>query len=484
MNSPVCLETKYYQKNTFFLSLSLLIFFLLTWPSKEVIAQDMFEVVAVQITGNKRTKERVILRELDFSIGDTLSASTLKARSKTNEQLVMNTSLFTEVQIEFIQNGHQISAEIKVREFWYIFPLVLFKLADRNFSIWWTEQNRSLDRVNYGMRFFHQNLTGRRDRLRLITQLGYLKQIELAYDLPMVGDNENLGIFADLHFSNQKEVAYITQGSRLKFYKEEDEPILLKRFRIGAGATYRDGIFKYHTAKLFYSSSWIGESIAALNPAYFLNGINKQQHFTLQYDFTIDKRDVKAYPIKGYQVSLFAQKDGFGFKQEDVNTLSAVASYARFFPLGKKQKHSFGAKIKGRYTFNRSEQPYTHISAIGYSPNVLKGYEFYVIDGLDYIYLKTHFRIRLLKKEINWGKWVFLQQFRYMPLQIFFTINNDVGYVNAPYNGIKSTLSNEWLWGRGVGIDFLFYYDKLLRFEYSFNHLGERGLFFSWELAF
>jgi len=450
-----------------------------------LIAQDKLVVIQIELEGNKRTKERVILRELDFSIGDTLSLNNLSVRSESNEQLVMNTSLFTEVQIEFIIiKGQQAKALITVREFWYIFPLVLFKLADRNFSIWWTEQNRSLERVNYGMRFFHHNLTGRRDRLRLITQVGYLKQIDLAYDLPMVGDKENLGVFADIHFSNQKEVAYITQDSRLKFFKEEEEPILLKRFRVGAGLTYRDGIFKYHTGKLFYSSSWIGESIAALNPAYFLNGINQQQHFTLQYDFTIDKRDVKAYPIKGYQVSLFAQKDGFGFKHEDVNTLSAVASYARFFPLGKQQKHSFGAKLQGRYTFNRSEQPYTHISAIGYSPNVLKGYEFYVIDGLDYVYLKTHFRIRLLKKDINWGKWVFLQQFRYMPLKIFFTINNDVGYVNAPYNKAKSTLSNEFLWGRGVGIDFLLYYDKLWRFEYSFNNLGERGLFFSWELAF
>jgi len=87
---------------------------------------------------------------------------------------------------------------------------------------------------------------------------------------------------------------------------------LLRRFRLGAGATYRDGIFKYHTAKIFYSSTSIGASIAELNPDYFLDGRTSQQHFTLQYDFTIDKRDVKAYPIKGYKLSLSAQKDGFG----------------------------------------------------------------------------------------------------------------------------------------------------------------------------
>jgi len=398
---------------------------------------------------------------------------------------VMNTSLFTEVVIEIeSMEGAAVKAIVKVREFWYIFPLVLFKLADRNFSIWWTEQNRSLERVNYGLRFFHHNLTGRRDRLRLITQVGFLKVLEMAYDLPMIGDNENLGIFADIHFSNQKQVAFVTEDSRLRFFGDEEENILLRRFRVGAGATYRDGLFKYHTAKMFYSASSIGASIAELNPEYFLNGRTSQQHLTLQYDFTIDRRDVKVYPIKGDKLSLFVQKDGFGFAHEDVDVLWAVASYSRFFALGKQQKHTFGAKLQGRYTFNRSEQPYTHVSAIGYIPNVLKGYEFYVVDGLDYAYLKTHFRFRLMQKEINWGKWVFLQQFRYMPLKIFFTVNNDVGYVNAPFNQAKSTLSNEFLWGRGVGLDILLYYDKLLRFEYSFNHLGERGLFFSFELAF
>jgi len=470
---------------TYTLPLFLLFSLLLLFPDFSFGQDTTFIVSKIEITGNKRTKSSVILRELVFQEGDTLTSKNLVESARTNEKLVMNAGLFTEVLIDFKRlSNQQLTAKVQVREFWYFFPLVIFRLADRNFSIWWTEQNRSLKRVNYGVRFFHHNLTGRGDRLRLITQLGYLKVLELGYDLPMLKGSKNWGIFADIHFSNQREVAYVTQGSRLQFFGEPEEPTLLKRFRVGGGTTYRKGLYQYHTAKILYSDNWIGESIAELNPDYFLNGINKQQHFTFQYDFTIDKRDIKIYPIGGYQFSAGIQKDGFGFKHEDLNILSTTVSYARFFPLGKKRKHSFGAKIQGRYTFNRTEQPYGHISAVGYSPNILKGYEFYVVDGLDYAILKTHFRIRLIKEEINWGKWVFLEQFRHMPLQVYFTVNNDFGYVNAPYNQLKSTLSNEWLYGRGVGLDILLYYDKLLRFEYSFNHLGERGLFFSFDLAF
>ncbi|MEM9846671.1 MAG: POTRA domain-containing protein [Bacteroidota bacterium] len=464
---------------------TILIILLLAFTHVLVGQDKLLTVQQIQVEGNKKTKANVILRELSFQTGDQLLVQQLPTIAERNEKLVMNTSLFTAVDITFQpKTAQSVVAIVQVREFWYLFPSAIFQLADRNFSIWWFEQNRSLDRVNYGLRFYHNNLTGRGDKLRVITQLGYLKRIDLSYDLPMFRGSNDWGVFFDAHFSNQKEVAYITAQSRLKFFSQADESILLRRYRAGAGATYRKGVFQYHTAKLLYSDNWIGDSIAILNPSYFLNSFNRQQHFTLQYDFTVDKRDIKAYPISGFIFSAFAQKDGFGFKHEDINVFATSISHAHFFALGKNRRHSFGAKIKGRYTWNRQEQPYTHVSAVGYSPDVLKGYEFYVIDGMDYLYLKTHLVFSLLKKELNLGKWVFLEQFRHMPIQIYFTINSDWGYVNAPYNDSKSTISNEWLWGRGVGIDILMYYDKLMRFEYSFNHLGERGLFFSWDLAF
>jgi len=39
------------------------------------------------------------------------------------------------------------------------------------------------------------------------------------------------------------------------------------------------------------------------------------------------------------------------------------------------------------------------------------------------------------------------------------------------------------MYGTGAGIDFITYYDKVLRLDYSFNALGERGLFIHWKAA-
>ena len=41
----------------------------------------------------------------------------------------------------------------------------------------------------------------------------------------------------------------------------------------------------------------------------------------------------------------------------------------------------------------------------------------------------------------------------------------------------ENNLTNTLLFGRGIGIDYITYYDKLLRIEYGINRLGEKGIF-------
>ena len=462
-----------------FLLFSLSFTQLLFSQNEQVVVTDIL------IEGNKKTKEKTILRELDFAFGDTIPTIDLISRLRRSEELLLNTGLFTLVRINIkIWNAdtNHISINIELHEMWYLYPFYIFELADRNFNVWWEEQERSLKRINYGGRLTWLNLTGRRDLLKATIQFGYTKKFELSYNRPMLGKSQNLGGFAEIHYSNRKEIAYITKDSRLLFKRQFGEPSLLTRFRLGAGVSYRQGLNKYHTVKIIFSDNSIGDTISqTLNPDYFLESRNQQQHFTLQYAFTLDKRDVKAYPQDGNLFTLLLQKDGFGLF-DDLNIFAATGTYAHYFHLGKKL--SFVAKLKGRYTFTRAEQPYTHVSALGYLPDFLRSYELYVIDGMDYAYAKTHFQFRIFQKKINWGKYMFVPQFRLMPLKVYIAINNDFGYVNAPYNGKRSTLSNKFLWGRGVGLDFVVFQDKVWQFEYSYNHLGEHGFFLHFEFLF
>jgi hypothetical protein len=59
----------------------------------------------------------------------------------------------------------------------------------------------------------------------------------------------------------------------------------------------------------------------------------------------------------------------------------------------------------------------------------------------------------------------------------YWNIYVDVGYVNDRMYASSNPLGNTWMIGYGTGIDFVTFYDFSIRFEYSFNKLGERGFF-------
>jgi hypothetical protein len=52
-----------------------------------------------------------------------------------------------------------------------------------------------------------------------------------------------------------------------------------------------------------------------------------------------------------------------------------------------------------------------------------------------------------------------------------------MGYASDQQNYRTNPLANQLLWGTGLGIDFITYYDLVVRFEYTLNKQGEHGFF-------
>ena len=69
------------------------------------------------------------------------------------------------------------------------------------------------------------------------------------------------------------------------------------------------------------------------------------------------------------------------------------------------------------------------------------------------------------------------EQFNKSHYSLYIGIFNDFGFSSDNQHEQKNTLNNKLLWGRGVSLDYVTYYDKLLRIEFSINHLGEKGVF-------
>jgi len=151
------------------------------------IGYAQVKISAIEIIGNKKTRDYIVKRELPYKVGDLLSKTNLDSLNIVAQQQLFNTALFLEsnVSSELIDSA-SVKIKIQLKERWYFFPLPYFRWVDRNFSQWWNQQNRSLDRVNYGINFRQSNFSGNNDRLVIGLITGYTQQAVLRYQIPFI----------------------------------------------------------------------------------------------------------------------------------------------------------------------------------------------------------------------------------------------------------------------------------------------------------
>lgn len=440
--------------------------------------QDHFVVLdSIVVEGNKKTKRSVILREILIKEGDTIELEAFQETIDYIERRVMNTALFTQVKANirsFSNQDQNATLVIKVEETWYIYPIPVFELADRNFNVWWVDQKRSLDRINYGMDFLHTNFSGHMDRVKASFKTGYTRRFALRYSKPYIDKRKKLGFETGVAYSLNREVNYGISGNRQQFYKNEEQ-FVLKRLEMQLSAIWRPQILSFHQLQLRYQDYSVTDTVAkVLNPDYFLEGKTRQRYFSLSYIYSYDDRDVRPYPIKGNLIELILKKDGLGI-WGDRNSLIFTSYINHYISLNDRSSLALTSKFK--WSLIRELQPDYDNRAIGYGNDYLRGYEFYVVDGRDMVFLKSSLRRNIFNSSVYFGRISPIKAFRTMPVKVFAALNGDVGYVGDRDNDEVNFLNGRLLTGVGVGLDCVLFFDKVFQIEYSFNHLKESGLF-------
>ncbi len=431
----------------------------------------------ISVTGNKHTLSEIILREMSINKGDTILLDQLSEEIRWSEQMIMNTGLFNRAQISYKGwkgETNEVHLLVTVEENWYLYPIPIFELADRNFNVWWVDQKRSLDRTNYGMDFAHINLTGRKDKLKASLKYGYTRKYALSYEFPYVNKAQTLGVSADIGYWRNKEVNYRTERSKQVFYRTE-EGFIYERFSSGLGLTFRPQLRSFHNLNIGFSQLRVGDEVARdLNPHYLLEGRHRLRFFSLRYDYFRENRDVAPYPWSGSFCYGTLIKDGLGiFGERDGLTL--LTGYGKYLPWG--ERWSLGLEMRTKLSLIRSRQPYRDNRGLGFGRHTLRGWEYYVIDGMDMGLAKSSLRFRFAEYNFNFGKMMPIGALRRMPVRLHLSLNNDLGYVNSPYAHVDNPHSNRLLWGGGIGLDIVLYYDKVIQIQYSVNDLLENGLF-------
>jgi len=434
----------------------------------------------IVINGLKRTRANILYRELTFGVRDTLPQSALGEIMERNQNNLLNLGIFNEVTVnvkEWDTERNTIDVSIDVKESWYIYALPIIDLADRNFNVWWNTYNHAFNRLNYGARLEFLNFSGRNDKLKGKLQFGYTPKQELEYRFPYLNRSQSLGVSVGFLHSVNKEVSYATINNQEQFIKDsaDERNNLLTRWRGQMNMVYRPNLLIRYELNLLFQRYDVDEFVVEeYNPNYFRKGGTKNENLITKLSMVYDERDFKIYPSKGIVAQIELEKAGIS-EASDENKLTTRIAFEWNKAIGSRfQQRLVGI---GYYSMIRSRPSYIYYKALGYGQNYVRGYELYVIDGLDYVIGKYQIAYKLFDTKFTIGKKSPIPQFREMPFRMFLSFAFEAGQANDPYTGGENPLANEWLYGGGPGVDFVLYNNFLFQFSISTNHLGETGFF-------
>jgi outer membrane protein assembly factor BamA len=430
-------------------------------------------VASFNITGNKRTKSYIILREIQFKTGDSLIIGQLSSILEQARRQVFNSNLFSEVSITpVIISAYEISVHVTVREKWYLYPTPQFQLVDRNYNEWLKTYNGDLDRVVYGIKFAHYNFSGRGDQLRIYLLNGYSRNISFSYNTPYSNSRLSEGFRISAGYSQNREIPYKTSyNNKLLQFKKPG----FVRNNSYASVSYqsRKGFFKRRIYTASFTYLHVNDSIIdpLYNPNYFNTANSSRALIDLSYIYQYVNIDHVNYPLSGKSYAFSVNKRGFGLKGE-TNMFYVDGVYNKYMShFNNRLNSSIQLYAKLKLPF---DQPYLNQRALGYGELYLRGMEYYVIDGVASAVAKYTVKKKLLSFKIPVPF-----NIRVLP-NIPFTFYGKT-YADVGYSYIKeqfdTRLNNRLLYSGGFGIDILTVYGININLEYSFNQLGENGIF-------
>lgn len=432
---------------------------------------------SIHFTGNKVTRDRIIERELLFKVNDTLSPEDFSEKVEQSRKNLVNTSLFNFVTVDTVfaeDSDKTVDVNLEVLERWYIWPVPIFELADRNFNEWL--KKRDWDRLNYGMFLTWNNFRGRREKLIVYARFGYDENYHFKYQIPYINKKQTLGMGFAAGFLRNHEISYNSVNNQEVYYNSES---VYPRREVFAYTEifYRKGIHNQHLGVVGYTDLEVSDSVLILNPNYSFDTATQSQSVNLFYQFRSDHRDYKQYPLNGYYFDAELNKQGLGVVPDaNVNALSLKANFRKYSQI--KGRFFWASGLTAKYS-PLGIQPYAYTRALGYGRDYIRGYEYYVIDGQHFLLLKNNIKFELVSQRVQ--KFNFIPSDKFNKLYYAFYVNlfADFGYVIDDRSNVLNPMANEILPGYGIGIDFVTYYDFVLRLEYSFNKMGESGFFIS-----
>jgi len=442
-----------------------------TPPETPSLPSDHVSVIRdIQVTGHRKTREYIVRREVTLERGRSYTVAEILSNIRTTRQNLMNSALFVDVTVAPCRwERDTLDILVDVKERWYYWPSVYFRPVDRNWNVWVNQYDISLDRINYGLKFRGDNITGRNDKLSIWLVNGYTRQLALKYFNPFADPGLRHGFGFEVSYAQNREVNYSTRRNQQSFYKDPNR-FIREQFYAGVTYSYRKGSINRHTARLGFWVDNVADTLLSLNPKFFNSESTGIRYPELNYTFQHLNVDYIPYPTRGQSLELSFLKRGFG---GPVDLWSFNLRASKHWTLPHKTYYSIQTEAGLKLPF---DQPFINQAFLGYSDTYMRGLEYYVVDGVAGGYARNTFRKEIGKVNLRTG--LKSRTYANIPFRFFVKAYGDVGFVYNRYNVTDNMLTNRFLYTGGFGIDVLTIYDWVIRLEYSFNQLNEQAFFF------
>jgi outer membrane protein assembly factor BamA len=442
-----------------------------------ITSSSTLMVGRITILGNKVTHDKIILRELVFWTGQRVSPGEVDTLVKRSEENLINTSLFNFASVVIRKAGircDSLEAEVRVVERWYIWPVPVFDLGDRNFNVWW--ETRDLSRLSYGLAINWQNFRGRKETLKATVRLGYDQLYAVDYYKPNTNPAQTVGLGFGAGYASNHEVSYISSGNKQQFYREESGPARQDIFGY-VRLTYRKNIHNTHEFRLGYNKMFFSDSLLLKNPSYSPGQAEQPGYLSMNYIFKSDYRDYHPYPLTGYYFDVELGRQGMdALDGSGMGITYILSTFRSYWQMRPRWYAASGLNCKFSIP---GAQPYFLTWALGYGRDFIRGYEYYVVDGQRFGIWKNEIKFALVPRQVREIGMLRSVKFSKIHYALYLNAYTDLGYARNDDPSIKegNDLQNQLLAGYGFGLDFVSYYDIVIRLEYSFNQMGENGIF-------
>ncbi len=431
-------------------------------------------IASVLLAGNRMTRNRIITRELPFSEGDTLSVHRFFRKVEAGRRNLLNTGIFNFVEASVDYSSFpSLTVSYHFVERWNIWPFPVLELDEPNLNQWLS--NPSFRKFNYGIRFVGTNLTGRNERVSLNVKAGNVQSISLLVYNPYINKAQTIGWGIRYGLNRSHQRAYLTRNNQRQFLRINDQYIANEQY-VATHVNIRPALYNNHRLALGIHLHSYADTLLLLNPRFGPGGRSSFSYASLSYSFRRDRRDIVAYPLEGYFLEAGLERKGlglFGDTDMDVTLFDVNAQY--YLPMAPRWYMASG--IVARWSEGRTLS-YFDQGGLGYLQSLVRGYEQFVVDGHKYLVLKYNLKYKLVPERVSNIGFIPSEKFSLIHYAIYVNLFLDGGMVKDRHFSAENPLTNRWLTGGGVGLDFVTYYDKVFRAEVTMNREGKPGLNF------